>query len=86
MTEAQWTVLVGLLIEIRDRLTCLCEWSAPDESDGADADPRCDHPEGRRQDASTLRRTRWTCRDCGFEYDSAATLAPAFTPGADAKE
>ena len=31
-------------------------------------DPMCDHPQGDREDWSTLGNEHWKCKLCGYEY------------------
>jgi hypothetical protein len=83
MTDEQFDVIAGLLIEIRDALAWLC---APPEADGDLDVQACGHEEAHRTDFSTPREIHWTCGDCGHEERRrTATHAPA-VPGASAKE
>lgn len=61
MTDAQFTMIGGLLVEIRDLLNDIL-------ASGTEASEECDHPEGSRIDMSTLSETHWICRACKFEY------------------
>ena len=80
MTDTQYGALVGLLTEIRDRLTYLCSPAEDDETA-----PACPHPDERRIDFSTTRGADWICQDCGHHEQRRATTAPAVS-GASAKE
>jgi hypothetical protein len=82
MTEQQLGVLAGLLAEIRDRLSYLCEPLEQDETT-----PACEHPEERRTDFSSPREIHWVCGDCDHvERQDRTTRAPALPPSASAEE
>jgi hypothetical protein len=81
MDATQFSTLVTLLGEIRDRLTYLCE---PVE-DVVEA-PACEHPEERRTDFSRPGLEHWTCGLCGHVEQRSTTTAPASPPSASAEE
>jgi C4-type Zn-finger protein len=81
MDETQFATLVGLLAEIRDRLTYLCQPAEAEETASA-----CDHPEESRLDLSQPGRIDWTCGVCDHHEQRRLTHAPASPPSASAEE